>query len=229
MKSLIQLALLIGLVGCAVLKQPGDISSGEADLLGGTERVLPQRFQLHDVPHNPRKQKGTDCAPDSLRMVLNHRGKNVREGDITRQLTSRGRNGGTSFYQMQQVAVKSYGLPAFIVNNCDLLSLKAAIASGWAPIMSYKSSGKSYHAVVAVGYNDKRNILLVHDPNFIRVRKIRYYDLGGVSADSIQRLSCLLVLPSGSTEADLRRGLEEYVPKELSSKLRIFSMLPSQS
>ena len=34
---------------------------------------------------------------------------------------------------------------------------------------------------------------------------------------SIQRLSSLLVLPEDSTEEDLRRCLEKYVPKELVS------------
>jgi hypothetical protein len=176
----------------------------------------------------------SNCAPDSLRMVLNYRGNSVREGDITQQITSqltglRGRNGGTSFHQMQRIAVELYGLPAFVIHNCDIHSLKSAIANRWPPVISYRSSGRSHHAVVAVGYNDKRSILLVHDPNYIRVKEMRYYDLGGISEGSVQRLSCLLVLPEGSTEDDLRRGLERYVPKKLVSGLRVYPSLPSRS
>jgi len=156
-----------------------------------------------------------------------------KDWDIPQKLTSgltglRGRNGGTSFYQMQRIVVNSYGLPAFIIDNCDLYSLKAAIVNRWPPIVSYRAAGKSYHAVVAVGYDDKRHVMLIHDPNFLNVRKMRYYDLGGVSRDSAQRISCLLVLPEGSTQEELERGLEKYIPKELVSKLRIYPMFPPQ-
>ena len=229
--SLVFCVLCLIVAGCAILEQsPNRSSVAESEEMGGTEGSISQSFQLHDVPHNPRKQKGTDCAPDSLRMVLTYRGKKIdSDWDIPQQLETRGRSGGTSFRQMQQIAVKSYGLPAFIVNNCDLQSMKAAIMNKWPPIVGYRSSGKYYHAVVAVGYDDKRRVLLVHDPNYPRVRKIKYYDLGGVSEDSVQRLSCLLVLPQGSTLEDLRLGLEKYIPKELVSKLVVFGMVPSQS
>jgi hypothetical protein len=223
--------LCLIVAGCAILEQsPNTSSVAESEEMSGTEGTIPQSLQLHDVPHNPRKQKGTDCAPDSLRMVLTYRGKKIdSDWDIPQQLETRGRGGGTSFRQMQQIAVKSYGLPAFIISNCDLQSLKAAIVNKWPPIVGYRSSGKYYHAVVAVGYDDKRRVLLVHDPNYLRVRKIKYYDLGGVSEDSVQKLSCLLVLPQGSTLEDLRLGLEKYIPKELVSKLVVLGMLPSQS
>jgi len=235
MRFLITLALLIMLAGCSALEQqPTASSADESDSISGSEGVLPKKFRLHDVPHNPRKQKGTDCALDSLRMVLNYRDKDVKEGEISRKLdqiksNGRGPQGGTSFYQMQQIAVNFYGLPAFLIGNCDMPSVKAAIVNKWAPIVAYRSSGKFYHAVVAVGYDDKRKIMFVHDPNYVRVEERRYDDFGGVSRDSTQRLSCLLILPEGSTKADLRSGLEKYVPKELVSKLSVYSMLPSQN
>ena len=221
--------LLVLMTGCSFLKQAPDVSTTEADVLGGTEGPLPKKLQLHDVPHNPSKQKGSDCAPDSLRMVLNYRGQNIaNDQEIVRKLTSRGTGGGTTFRQMQEIAVKDYGLPAFIINNCDLDSLKAAIVNEWPPVVSYRVKGRIYHAVVAVGYDDKRRTMSVHDPNYLRVRKIRYDALGGLSGDSEQRLSCLLVMPEGFTEAELRRGLEKYVPKESVEKLRIYSKLPSR-
>jgi len=230
------LASCVLYAGCAVLEQPrSTLSATEANMMRGTEGRLPQSFQLHDVPHNPRTQRGTDCAPDSLRMVLNYRGKDVsRDWDIPLKLSKdvtglRGRNYGTSFYQMQQIAVKFYDLPAFVIHNCDLYSLKAAILNGWPPVISYRASGRSHHAVVAVGYDDERRVMLVHDPNYIRTKKMRYYDLGGASEGLIQRLSCLLVLPEGSTEEELRRGLEKYVPKKLVSELGIYPLLPPRN
>lgn len=225
---------IIYLAGCATLEQKSSISSPEAK--GGVSEAnsLPQSFQLHDVPHNPGRQKGTDCAPDSLRMVLNYRGKNISsDSEIPQKLTKdstglRGPGGGTSFSQMQKITVTAYKLPAFLIPNCDLDSIKAFIVNKWPPIISYRVTGSSYHAVVAVGYDDKRRNILVHDPNFQGVRKIRYFDLGGISENSVRRIPCLLVLPEGSTESDLRRGLEKYVSKELVSKLSIYSMMPPQ-
>ncbi len=219
------------LAGCANTAERKDniVSENIKTGSGGLKKDIPVSFQLHDVPHNPRKQKGTDCAPDSLRMVLNYRGKNVAEQDIPRLLTSRGKSGGTSFYQMQEIAVKSYNLPAFVLHNCDLTSIKVLIVNKFPPIIGYRSSGRYYHAVVAVGYNDERRQMLVHDPNIIGVRKIRYSDLGGVSNDGTQRLSCLLVLPNSVNLDILMKTLSDYIPEEMISKLNISAMLPSQS
>ncbi|MDQ1317876.1 MAG: Peptidase 2 protein [Candidatus Poribacteria bacterium] len=214
--------------GCTFLNQPNTVTKNSAsDISKGTEVSLPITFQLHDVPHNPRKQKGTDCAPDSLRMVLNYRGKNVGEADIVRQLKSRGFGGGTSFSQIQEIAVKDYGLPSFVIHNCDLDTIKSAIMNKWPPIIGYRASGKYYHAVVAVGYDDDKKLMFVHDPNVLSVKKIRYSDLGGFESDGTQRLSVLLVLPAGLTDVDLANGLAKYVPKEILSKLVISAMFPS--
>jgi len=215
--------------GCAFLSQPNAVSKKTGlERLKGTEGSLPITFQLHDVPHNPRKQKGTDCAPDSLRMVLNYRGKNVAEPDIVRLLTSRGAGGGTSFSQMQEIATKDYGLPSFVIHNCDLDTIKSAVLNKWPPIIGYRASGKYYHAVVVVGYDDDKKLMFVHDPNVLSVKKMRYSDLGGFENDSTQRLSTLLVLPAGLTDVDLVNGLAKYVPKEILSKLVVSAMFPSQ-
>lgn len=221
----------ICLTGCSNTVSRTDAVASESINIDsrGLKKDIPISFQLHEVPHNPTKQKGTDCAPDSLRMILNYRGKNVGEQDIPRLLTSRGKGGGTSFYQMQDIAVKFYNLPAFVLNNCDLTSIKVLIINKLPPIIGYRSSGKYYHAVVAVGYDDKRRQMLVHDPNIIGVRKIRYSDLGGMSNDGIQRFSCLLVLPSDANYETLVKVLKDYIPEEMLSKLNVSMMFPSQS
>lgn len=232
MKVIIPLIFLI-LSGCAMLEQPSQsTNTNETEIK--TEASIPETFQLHDVPHNPRRQEGTDCAPDSLRMVLNYRGKDVsKDSDIPQQLTSdltglRGTSGGTTFAQMQRIAAEVYKLPAFVIYNCDLLSLKALIMNKWPPIVGYRIAGRAYHAVVAVGFDEKRRNLLVHDPNFPGVTKIRYPDLGGLGDDSVQRVSCLLVLPENSTEMDLQKGLVKYVPRDVISKLTVSVMFPEK-
>ena len=161
-------------------------------------------------------------------MVLNYRGKEVDEQDIVRQLTARGFGGGTSLSQMQEIATKAYNLPSFTIHNCDLDTIKSAILNKWSPIIGYRASGKYYHAVVAVGYDDERRMMFVHDPNIIGVRKMRYSDLGGVSDDGLQRLSVLIVLPEGLTPDDLTQGLAKYVSKENIAKLIVSVLLPKQ-
>jgi hypothetical protein len=222
--------LLITIYGCSMLSQPSTLgkTKSPSDGIGGTEGSHPMTFQLHDVPHNPRKQKGTDCAPDSLRMILTYRGKKVGEQDITRLLTGRGMGGGTSFGQMQDIAVNNYGLPTFVIHNCDLDSIKSAIANNMPPVIAYRSGGQYFHAVVGVGYDDDRNLIFVNDPNILSVKKMRYSDLGGFSDDGLQRLSCLIVLPVGATEDKLREALAKYVSKENVMKLAISSMYPSE-
>ena len=230
--KIIILINFIIMAGCAVLEQSSKTDINETAIK--TENPFPETFQLHDVPHNPRRQEGTDCAPDSLRIVLKYRGKDVsKDWDIPQQLTSdltglRGSTGGTSFGQMQRIAAEVYSLPAFVIHNCDLQSLKALIMNKMPPIVGYRIAGRAYHAVVAVGFDDKRRNLLVHDPNFSGVRKIRYPDLGGLGNDSIQRVSCLVVLPEGSTEMDLQRGLEKSVSRDVISKLTVSVMFPKK-
>lgn len=219
--------IFITLCSCAFLSQSNDLKSSENGNINSTDGTIPKIFQLHDVPHNPRKQQGTDCAPDSLRMILNYRGKNVNEQDIVRQLTGRGFGGGTTFGQMQEIAVKSYSLPSFLIHNCDLDTIKSAILNKFPPIIGYRASGKYYHAVVGVGYDDDRRMMFVHDPNILGIRKMRYSDLGGVSDDGTQSLSVLIILPEGSTSDDLVQGLAKYVAKEKIAKLMVFAMLPT--
>jgi len=230
--------VIIGFIllsGCAMLEQPGASSSNTKEAAIKTESSFPQSFQLHDVPHNPIQQKGTDCAPDSLRMVLTYRGKNIsKDSDIPQLLSSdltglRGSTGGTSFGQMQKIAAEVFKLPAFLIYNCDLQSLKSLIMNKWPPIIGYRIAGRAYHAVVAVGFDDKRRNLLVHDPNFPGITKIRYPDLGGLENSSVQRIPCLVVLPEGTTPMDLQNGLMKYVSKEVISELTVSVMIPSQN
>jgi hypothetical protein len=218
--------LILMLSGCAFLNQPNNTVIEDPE--NQIQKTIPQVFQLHDVPHNPRKQQGTDCAPDSLRMVLTYRGKQVNEQDIVRHLDSRGAGGGTSFRQMQEIASKVYNLPSFLIHNCDIDTIKSAILNKWAPIIGYRSGGRYYHAVVAVGYDEKRRMMFVHDPNILGVRKIRYSDLGGFSEDGVQRLSVLIVLPENATPEELAKGLSKYSPKDKIDMLLVSGMLPSQ-
>jgi len=213
LKFSIILSLLL-LAGClpslqAIKEALEEPEAREAVVGAQVKPELPPRFILHSVPHNPRRQRGTDCGPDSLRMVLNYYGKNVHEGDITKKIRRRGRHGGVSLSELARIAKEYYGLEAYVMMGGKLEVLKALLLNGWPPIVAYRARGDIGHAVVVVGYNDLRGYILVHDPNFLRVTKIPYRDFlpawrqfGGWM---------LVVVPKGITLPDVLNAVDKYV------------------
>lgn len=172
---------------------------------------LPNKLILHSVPHNPRRQRGTDCGPDSLRMVLNYYEKGVKEGEIVRQLDSRGRYGGVSIAQLGKIA-RNYGLDAYLMSQLNLDTLKAFLVNRWPPIVSYKLRARQGHAVVLTGYNDVKKRVFVNDPNFIKVRRLPYYQF--LPAWKRYNNSCLLIVPKKSTRQDITAAVKKYVSFE---------------
>ena len=169
---------------------------------------LPEKFVLHSVPHNPRRQRGMDCAPDSLRMVLNYYEKECKEGELVRKLDSRGRRGGVSLGQLAKIA-KQYDLEAYLMSGVSLDILKAFLFNGWPPIMSYKARRDFGHAVVVVGYDDAKKRLLVHDPNFVKVHQFPYHQF--LPAWKQTGNSCLLIVPKGLTRQDIINAVSKYI------------------
>ncbi|MBC8230588.1 C39 family peptidase [bacterium] len=173
---------------------------------------LPKKFNLHSVPHNSRTQRGTDCGPDSLRMVLNYYDKKCKEGELVKQLDSRGRYGGVSFKQLAEITRK-YDLEAYLMSNLNLDILKSFLLNQWPPIVAYKSRRNTGHAVVMVGYDDAKKRLSVHDPNFVKVRQIPYHQFLPVWKQTSN--SCLLVVPKGLTKQDIITAVRKYVSLEV--------------
>lgn len=184
----------------------------EEYVLSAPKNSLPKKFILHSVPHNPRRQQGTDCAPDSLRMVLNYYQKGCKEGELVKQLESRGRYGGVSLGQLAKIA-KRYDLEAYLMSGLNLDILKAFLLNRWPPIVSYKSGRNTGHAVVMVGYDDVKKRLLIHDPNFVKVRQFPYYQFLPVWKQTGNL--CLLVVPKGLTRQDIMGSVRKYVNIEV--------------
>ncbi|MCD6508668.1 C39 family peptidase [Candidatus Poribacteria bacterium] len=216
------LALMIfPLIGCEMtynkLKadltaKPVDMSNGKVEKEVSAEiPSLPQKFTL-PVPHNPARQYGPDCGPDSLRMVLNYYGKGVREGDIVRQLKSRGKYGGVTLSQLARIA-RGYDLEAYIMAGLNLEILKALLVNKWPPIVTYRARRDVGHAVVVVGYDDTKKRLMVNDPNFVRVSRIPYHDF--IPAWQQFGGSCLLVVPKGIKQSDILAAIRRYVSFEI--------------
>jgi len=174
--------------------------------------LLPKKFNLHSVPHNPRSQRGTDCGPDSLRMVLNCYDKECKEGELVKQLDSRGRYGGVSFKQLAEIA-KKYDLESYLMSDLNFDILKSFLLNEWPPIVAYKSRANNRHAVVMVGYDDVKKRLFVHDPNFVKVRQIPYHQFLPVWKQAGN--FCLLVVPKGLTRQDIITAVRKYVSVEV--------------
>jgi ABC-type bacteriocin/lantibiotic exporter with double-glycine peptidase domain len=222
------MAVLLPLTGCELTykKLKADLTARPA-LTSNLEKdkeysakvpSLPEKFILSSVPHNPRRQYGTDCGPDSLRMVLNYYKKGVKEGDLVRQLNKlgeqgrRGKHGGLTFSQLAQLA-RLYDLEAYSMSGLNFDILKALLINGWPPIVGYRARRGVGHAVVVVGYDDARKRLLVHDPNFVRVNRVPYRDF--LPAWKQFGSSCLLVVPKGVKRADIIAAIRKYVNLEV--------------
>jgi len=212
---------ILPLIGCEMtyrkLKadltaKPVDTSNGRVEREVSAEASsLPRRYIL-SVPHNPVRQYGPDCGPDSLRMVLNFYRRGVKEGDIVRRLKSRGRHGGVTFSQLAEIA-RGYDLEAYIMAGLNIDILKALLVNGWPPIVGYKARRDVGHAVVVVGYDDVRKRLMVNDPNFVRVSRIPYRDF--VPAWEQFGGSCLLIVPKGVKQSDILAAIRRYVNLEV--------------
>jgi len=207
--SLVISALFLNLLACSSVKmlKQKEVSQENATV---EEQKFPEKFRLHKLRHNPRNQKGTDCGPDSLRMVLNYWGLNVREGEIVRELHRRTRKGGTTFQQLKEIAESHYGMKAFIVSNASFNTLKALLIQNFPPIVGYRTKNRTGHAVVFVGYDDKKRMAFVNDPNYLKVTRISYIDFLGrwKSHGSL----CLLIAPANITPGMIKKALEAYLP-----------------
>ena len=146
-------------------------------------------------------------------MVLNYYQKGCKEGELVRQLESRGRYGGVSFRQLAKIA-KQYDLEAYLMSGLNLDILKAFLLNKWPPIISYKTARNMGHAVVMVGYNDVKKRALIHDPNFVKVCQFPYHQFLPVWKQTGNL--CLLVVPKGLTRQDIINSVRKYVNIDVS-------------
>jgi len=212
------LALLLNFIACSSMKilEQKKVSQEKGTV---EEQKLPERFRLHKLHHNPRKQKGTDCGPDSLRMVLNYLGNDVTEGDIVRKLQKRTKRGGTTFHQLKEIAESHYGMKAFMVSNANLNVLKVLLVQNYPPIVGYRTRNREGHAVVFAGYDDKKRVAFINDPNYVKVTRIGYMDFLG--AWKSYGRPCLLIAPANTTQKMIKKDLGEYLPKDKINSIQI--------
>jgi len=138
-----------------------------------TKSNLPQKHLIEGVP--VYRQPYMDCGPTSLRMVLNFYGKALSQDEMGK--VRRGR--GTTISDMESFP-RSLGFEVysfydwkmryFIAQGYPLIALGVR-PPNWSKNEKYSGEG---HYVVAVGYDESKNIYNVHDPNGGRRMEIPY-------------------------------------------------------
>lgn len=209
----IAVIMILSIVGCGAVyrKIKTDLSAQPSMKRKESKDSLPEKLLIHSVPHNPRRQRGADCGPDSLRMVLNYYDKDVKEGEIVRQLNNRGGHGGVSLGQLAKIA-SNYNLKAYLMSRLELDILKVFLVKGWPPIVPYNPRVRRGHAVVLIGYNDIEKRLFVNDPNYVKVRRFPYHRF--LPLWNRHGSSCLLIVPESYTREDIAAAVRKYVDSE---------------
>ncbi len=165
---LILFSAAVTLLGCAAgppIKNPQVIKSN-----------LPQKSFIENVPIY--RQPYMDCGPTSLRMVLNFYGKNLSQEDIGK--VRRGR--GTVVSDMESYP-RGLGFEVHSFYEWRKEEIKYLLAQGYplitlgVPPPEWYRSGRypgEGHYVVVVGYDDIKNVFIVHDPNPGKKMEISY-------------------------------------------------------
>lgn len=141
--------------------------AGEFDL-----PKLPEKIDIHGVRHV--SQRENFCVPASAEMLLRFHGYDYDQ-DYLARLSSRdsARSGGTNFGHLRQ-ALENLGIDSVILGRrasqsgqdptANLMNgIRAALAQGRPVIISYENLSTG-HAVLAVGYDDRRRAFWVMDP-----------------------------------------------------------------
>ncbi len=158
MKKLISFSVIVLFLGCA-----GGPPVKNAHI---TKSNLPQQYLIENVPIY--RQPYMDCGPTSLRMVLGFYGKNLSQEEIGR--ARRGR--GTSVSDMESYP-RSLGFEVYTYYDWKKEEMKYLLAQGYplivlgVPPPEWHKSGRysgEGHYVLVVGYNDLKNVFIIHDP-----------------------------------------------------------------
>ncbi len=158
--------------------------------LRGVERGVRetgQRRVVDDVPYI--RQVGPKCAAAALGMVLRHFGRKVDQEELFRQL--HGHSGGVHVHAMPEAARRHRFEAHPHIGSLD--SLRRQLDAG-VPVIVFLTPMGMGHAVVAIGYDDARREIILHDPAtapFKRVSLARFEREWGESDRT-----CIAVVPA---------------------------------
>ncbi|MYE89126.1 hypothetical protein F4X33_09055 [Candidatus Poribacteria bacterium] len=116
-----------------------------------------------------------------------------------------------------------------IVSNCDMDVLKAFLATGWAPIILSRRSGKGYLTTV-MRYDDADQQIQLGNPLGVQRRGLHtragrtlaYSDFEKEWTTGSRR-TCVLVTPKKLNDASIRAALKKYLPENQVARVQVRS------
>ena len=116
-----------------------------------------------------------------------------------------------------------------IVSNCNLDALKAFMATGWAPIILSRRSGKG-HLTVVMQYDDAAQQIQLGNPlgaqrkglNTRAGRTLAYPDFEKEWTTGSGK-TCVLITPKKLNEIDIHAALKKYLPEEQAARIQVRS------
>jgi len=140
------------------------------------------------------------CGPASVELCLRFFGTAANQVDVAREIKHP--DGGTPVHRMRWYMDRAGFATRRI--EADLPRLKGIIDAG-IPVILEEDYSTSRHVAVAVGYDDRRELLEVQDPMTHEIRETLYEDLAKLREFS--NYGALVAFPLG--RADLARKLDE--------------------
>ena len=116
-----------------------------------------------------------------------------------------------------------------VVSNCNLEVLKAFVATGWAPIILSRRSGKG-HLTTVMQYDDADQQIQIGNPLSAQRkglqsrggRRLTYSEFEKEWTTGSRR-TCVLITPKKLNEASIHAALEKYLPKEQVARVQVRS------
>jgi tetratricopeptide (TPR) repeat protein len=139
------------------------------------------------------------CGPASVELCLRFFGTAANQVDVAREIKHP--DGGTPVHRMRWYMDRA-GFATRRV-EADLPKLKAILAAG-IPVILEEDYSMSRHVAVAIGYDDRRELLEVQDPMTHEVRETFYEDLPRLREFSNH--GALVAIPQG--RSDLSEALD---------------------
>ena len=116
-----------------------------------------------------------------------------------------------------------------IVSNCDLEMLKAFVATGWAPVIRSRRSGKG-HLSVVMGYDDADQKIQIGNPLSTskkrpgsRVGRTLTYSEFKKEWSTGSGNKCVLVTPRRLHDVEIHAALKKFLPEEQVDRVQVRS------
>ena len=111
-----------------------------------------------------------------------------------------------------------------IVSNCNLEVLKVFVATGWAPVILLKRSGKG-HLTVVIGYSEVAQQIQIGNPIGAPGRGERRLTYSDFQKEWVTGSGpkCALITPQKLNEEAIHTALRKYLPEDLFARIQVRS------